>query len=196
MAFFIVFYNTANVRNLYLTVNRYQVDTLWFLLCDCGNRIILKEGRRDFAIVTRKKCDNWWKTQEIQTLRKAGNSVLYFRQPGLMKEDSIRIFSATRLRNLISSWRSFSKTDVWDYEPSLELSMVANLRYQLSWLYKSTWLKVWSRSSFQMKKEKRRGRGWKSSLKQALVHKRFHFKIQYFNSISEWWSCKVTRMSK
>ena len=104
MAFFIVFYNTANVRNLYLTVNRYQVDTLWFLLCDCGNRIILKEGRRDFAIVTRKKCDNWWKTQEIQTLRKARNSVLYFRQPGLMKEDSIRIFCATRLRNLISSF--------------------------------------------------------------------------------------------
>ena len=98
MAFCIVFYNTANVRNLYLTVNRYQVDTLWFLLCDCGNRIILKEGRRDFAIVTRKKCDNWWKTQEIQTLRKARNSVLYFRQPGLMKEDSIRIFCATRLR--------------------------------------------------------------------------------------------------
>ena len=47
----------SNVWNLYLGLSRYQVDTPWFLLADYGNRVILKEGRRDFAIATRKKCD-------------------------------------------------------------------------------------------------------------------------------------------
>ena len=45
-----------------------------------------------------------------------------------MKEDSIRI-----LQELDFKLEKFSKTDIWDYEPSLKLSMVANLRYQLSW---------------------------------------------------------------
>ena len=45
-----------------------------------GNRIIFKQWGRDFAVGTWKKCDNWRKTQLMQTQRKARNSDLKFRQ--------------------------------------------------------------------------------------------------------------------
>ena len=68
----------------------------------------LKQWRKDFPIVTRNNCKNLRKTQKTPTPRKALKPGIPFEQPGLKKKDTVRILSATKPRNLMRNYRSFS----------------------------------------------------------------------------------------
>ena len=70
--------------------------------------IIFKKRRENFPIVTRKRCKNLGKTDKCKKLEKH-EDLFKFAQPVFKKRDSVRIWYARMIKNLMPTWRRLAR---------------------------------------------------------------------------------------
>ena len=70
--------------------------------------IIFKKRRKNFPIVTRKRCKNLAKTDKCKKWEKH-EDLFKFAQPVFKKRDSVRIWYARMIKNLMPTWRGLAR---------------------------------------------------------------------------------------